>query len=199
MGVILVVTLIHVMSAAVDQHYLKVTGIYGWDVLFYILRFIRTVLCFTLIVLISGGWCLWNPSLQEREKIVLLVVFLFQNIGFIHFDFLTCFVIFVPIYRSYILLNETCEVDGNAARHLAKLLSFTKVVSVYLFMRIVVNGFADDVVYEWSWVINAGEEIVNLVFCMVMFYMYRPFVSDDDEEKTARMGLLDEEYGVRNS
>lgn len=66
-------------------------------------------------------------------------------------------------------------------------------------MRIVVNGFADDVVYEWSWVINAGEEIVNLVFCMVMFYMYRPFVSDDDEEKTARMGLLDEEYGVRNS
>lgn len=81
MGVILVVTLIHVMSAAADQHYLKVTGIYGWDVLFYILRFIRTVLCFTLIVLISGGWCLWNPSLQEREKIVLLVVFLFQVIA----------------------------------------------------------------------------------------------------------------------
>lgn len=57
-----------------------------------------------------------------------------------------------------------------------KLRLFVLATFGYVFFTrvIVVFGLAPLVVDKWPWVIDVAKETGNLVFCMVMFYMYRP-------------------------
>ncbi|KAL7607215.1 hypothetical protein Lser_V15G18632 [Lactuca serriola] len=222
MGVLLVITIGHFICAEVDLHYQKVTGTrQGMDVLVYIFQVVRCVLLYTLIALIGMGWCLWNPFLHAKEKLFLLIVILLQvlanvcsikggvtglynedrlnnwQLDFISIDFVFCLAIFIPFVGSLILLKKTCETDRNAARNMANLGSFVLLVFAYvLFTRIIVSAFATFVVYKNPWMINAAEETVSLVFCMVMFYLFRPCEDEEADEDEKATGMVDEEFGV---
>ncbi|KAL2229438.1 protein GPR107 [Sesamum indicum] len=227
MGVLLIMKALNLLCAAEDKHYVKITGTpHGWDVLFYIFQFIRVVLLFTVIVLIGTGWSFLKPVLQEREKKVLMIVIPLQvlanvasivigetgpfikdwvtwNQVFLLVDIICCCAVIFPIVWSIRSLRETSKTDGKAARNLAKLTLFRQfyivVIGYLYFTRIVVFALRTIAAYKYQWVSNAAEEIANLAFYVVMFYMFRPvdkngyFVLDEDEE-AAELALRDEEF-----
>lgn len=159
--------------------------------------------------------------MHAKEKLFLLIVILLQvlanvcsikggvtglynedrlnnwQLDFISIDFVFCLAIFIPFVGSLILLKKTCETDRNAARNMANLGSFVLLVFAYvLFTRIIVSAFATFVVYKNPWMINAAEETVSLVFCMVMFYLFRPCEDEEADEDEKATGMVDEEFGV---
>ena len=228
MAVLLLMKALNLICAAEDKHYVKVTGLpHGWDVLFYIFQFIRVVLLFTVIVLIGTGWSFLKPFLQDREKKVLMIVIPLQvlanlasvvigetgpfikdwvtwNQVFLLVDIICCCAIIFPIVWSIRSLRETSKTDGKAARNLSKLTLFRQfyivVIGYLYFTRIVVFALRTIAAYKYQWVSNAAEETANLVFYMVMFYMFRPverneyFVLDEEEEEAAELALRDEEF-----
>ncbi|GAV64985.1 Lung_7-TM_R domain-containing protein [Cephalotus follicularis] len=192
----------NLICAAEDKHYVKVTGTpHGWDVLFYILQFIRVVMLFTVIVLIGTGWSFLKPFLQEKEKKVLMIVIPLQvlanvasvvigetgpfikdwvtwNQVFLLVDIICCCAILFPIVWSIRALRETSKTDGKAARNLSKLTLFRQfyivVIGYLYFTRIVVFALKTIAAYKFQWVSNAAEEMASLLFYAVMFYMFRP-------------------------
>lgn len=228
MGLLVVMKALNLLCAAEDKHYVKSTGTpHGWDVVFYIFQFIRVVLLFTVIVLIGTGWSFLKPFLQEREKKVLMIVIPLQvlanvasvvigetgpfirdwvtwNQVFLLVDIICCCAIIFPIVWSIRSLRETSKTDGKAARNLAKLTLFRQfyivVIGYLYFTRIVVFALRTIAAYKYQWVAYAAEEIANLAFYAVMFYMFRPvekneyFAIDDEEEEAAEMALRDEEF-----
>ncbi|KAL3531862.1 hypothetical protein ACH5RR_005383 [Cinchona calisaya] len=228
MSLLVVMKALNLLCAAEDKHYVKSTGTpHGWDVLFYIFQFIRVVLLFTVIVLIGTGWSFLKPFLQEREKKVLMIVIPLQvlaNIAsivigetgpfnkdwvtwnklFLLVDIICCCAIIFPIVWSIRSLRETSKTDGKAARNLAKLTLFRQfyivVIGYLYFTRIIVFALKTIADYKYQWVAFAAEEIANLAFYTVMFYMFRPvekneyLALDDEEEEAAEMALRDEEF-----
>ncbi|KAL3536345.1 hypothetical protein ACH5RR_004806 [Cinchona calisaya] len=228
MSLLVVMKALNLLFAAEDKHYVKTTGTpHGWDVLFYIFQFIRVVLLFTVIVLIGTGWSFLKPFLQEREKKVLMIVIPLQvlanlayivigetgpfikdwvtwNQVFLLVDIICCCAIIFPIVWSIRSLRETSKTDGKAARNLAKLTLFRQfyivVIGYLYFTRIIVFALRTIAAYKYQWVAFAAEEIANLVFYTVMFYMFRPvekneyFVLDEEEEDAAEMALRNEEF-----
>ncbi|XP_059646974.1 protein CANDIDATE G-PROTEIN COUPLED RECEPTOR 7-like [Cornus florida] len=228
MAGLLLMKALNLICAAEDKHYVKLTGTpHGWDVLFYIFQFLRVVLLFTVIVLIGTGWSFLKPFLQEKEKKVLMIVIPLQvlanvasivigetgpfikdwvtwNQVFLLVDIVCCCAILFPIVWSIRTLRETSKTDGKAARNLAKLTLFRQfyivVIGYLYFTRIVVFALRTIAAYKYQWVSNAAEEIANLAFYMVMFYMFRPverneyFVLDEEDEEAAEMALRDEEF-----
>ncbi|OVA03564.1 Transmembrane receptor [Macleaya cordata] len=202
MAGLLLIKACNLISAAEDKHYVKVTGTpHGWDVLFYILQFLRVVLLFTVIILIGTGWSFLKPFLQEREKNVLMIVIPLQVVAnlasvvigetgpfikdwvtwnqvFLLVDIVCCCAIIFPIVWSIRSLRETSKTDGKAARNLAKLTLFRQfyivVIGYLYFTRIVVYALRTIAAYKYHWVSNAAEETASLAFYLVMFYMFRP-------------------------
>ncbi|XP_015969917.1 protein CANDIDATE G-PROTEIN COUPLED RECEPTOR 7 [Arachis duranensis] len=215
MGGLLLMKALNLICAAVDKHFIKVSGLpHGWDVLFYIFQFIRVVLLFTVIVLIGTGWSFLKPFLQDREKKVLMIVIPLQvlanlasvvigetgpfikdwvtwNQVFLLVDIICCCAIIFPIVWSIRSLRETSKTDGKAARNLSKLTLFRQfyivVIGYLYFTRIVVFALRTIAAYKYQWVSNAAEETASLAFYMVMFYMFRPV------EKNEYFVLDDEE------
>ncbi|XP_019449860.1 PREDICTED: protein GPR107-like [Lupinus angustifolius] len=215
MAGLLLMKALNLICAAVDKHYVKVTGLpHGWDVLFYIFQFIRVVLLFTVIVLIGTGWSFLKPFLQDREKKVLMIVIPLQvlanlasvvigetgpfikdwvtwNQVFLLVDIICCCAIIFPIVWSIRSLRETSKTDGKAARNLAKLTLFRQfyivVIGYLYFTRIVVFALRTIAAYKYQWVSNAAEETASFAFYLVMFYMFRP------EAKNEYFVLDDEE------
>ncbi|KAJ0806203.1 putative transmembrane protein GPR107/GPR108 [Helianthus annuus] len=188
----------------------QITGTpHGWNVLFYIPQFINSVLLFTVIVLIGAGWPYLKPVLLVKEKLVLMIVITLRVVAnvasividetgpfykdwetwnqvFLFADTICCCAIIILIGWSFRSFSRT---DGNAARNLKPLSLFYRLVVNYVsFTRIGVFVLKTAVAYEQQWVCAAADEIVSLVFCLVMFYMFRPvegndyFVVDDEGE-----------------
>nr|XP_043633606.1 protein CANDIDATE G-PROTEIN COUPLED RECEPTOR 7-like [Erigeron canadensis] len=227
MAVLLLAKALNLICAAEDKHYIKVTGTpHGWDVLFYTFQFLKAVLLFTVIVLIGTGWSFLKPFLQEKEKRILMIVIPLQvlaniasivigengpyikswitwNQVFLLVDLICCCTILFPIVWSIRSLKETSKTDGKAARNLAKLTHFRQfyvlVIGYLYFSRIIVFCLKTITAYKFQWVANAGEEVANLVFYMVMFHMFRPidnneyFLIDDEQENEAERYLQQEE------
>lgn len=60
-------------------HYIRITGHPdGWNVAYYIFTFFRSILLFSIIVLIGTGWSYMTPFLGDNEKRVLMIVLPFQ-------------------------------------------------------------------------------------------------------------------------
>ncbi|KAI4341812.1 hypothetical protein MLD38_026492 [Melastoma candidum] len=228
MSGLLLIKAVNLICAAEDKHYVKVTGTpHGWDILFYLFQFIRVILLFTVIMLVGTGWSFLKPFLQEKEKKVLMIVIPLQvlaNIAsvvigetgpflrdwmtwyqvFLLVDIICCCAIIFPIVWSIRSLRETSKTDGKAARNLAKLQLFRQFYIVLIgylyFTRIVVFALKTIAAYKYQWVSNAAEELANLSFYMVMFYMFRPaerneyFSLDEEEEKEAEKALGDEGF-----
>jgi G protein-coupled receptor 107 len=56
-------------------HYIRVYGAPdGWNIAYYVFTFFRSVLLFTVIILIGTGWSYMTPFLGDKERRVLLVV-----------------------------------------------------------------------------------------------------------------------------
>lgn len=67
------------MLDSIRYHFLALTGsAEGWSVVFYIVTFCKSVLLFTVILLIGTGWSLVKPYLNDREKQIVLVVLILQ-------------------------------------------------------------------------------------------------------------------------
>ncbi|KAJ0952733.1 putative Lung seven transmembrane receptor [Helianthus annuus] len=210
MGALLVTKALSLFCAAAEKHYVKVTGTpHGWNVLFYIPQFINSVLLFTVIVLIGAGWPYLKPILLVKEKLVLMIVITLRVVAnvasividetgpfykdwetwnqvFLFADTICCCAIIILIGWSFRSFSRT---EGNAARNLKPLRLFYRLVVNYVsFTRIGVFVLKTAVAYEQQWVCAAAYEVVSLVFCLVMFYMFRPvegneyFVVDDEGE-----------------
>jgi G protein-coupled receptor 107 len=82
MSGLLLVRSFYLLSAAEDQHYIRITGLpHGWDVAFYLFQLLKGVLLFAVIVLIGTGWSFLKPFLQDKEKKVLMVVIPLQVVA----------------------------------------------------------------------------------------------------------------------
>ncbi|KFK24720.1 hypothetical protein AALP_AA8G015900 [Arabis alpina] len=204
------------------KHNVRVTGeAHGWNIVFYVLRFIEDVLLFVVIVLIGTGWSLLKPKLQGKKKLLLMIVIPFQvlaNIASVVIgetgpyvkDWVTwnqiqllaniiscCAVIFTMCCS---LRRKTLKTDGKNLAKLPMFRGFYVLVIVYLvFTRIGVFVLDVIVAYEYQWVSNAVGEIASLVFYVLMFYMFRPterneyFGVDDEEEEAMEVALKKEE------
>ncbi|WOL14863.1 hypothetical protein Cni_G23644 [Canna indica] len=202
MAGLLLAKALDLLFAAEDLHYTRATGTpHGWDVLFYVFKFVKGVLLFTVIVLIGTGWSFLKPFLQEREKKVLMIVIPLQilaNIAsavigetgpfiqgwvtwnqiFLLIDVACCCAVIFPIVWSIRTLKETSKTDGKAARTLAKLTLFRQfymaVIGYLYFTRIVVYALKTITSYKYRWASVAAEETVTFAFYAFMFYMFRP-------------------------
>jgi len=68
-----------VCVCAVRYHFLAATGSAdGWSAVFYVVTFLKSLLLFTVILLIGTGWSLVKPYLNDREKQVVLIVLVLQ-------------------------------------------------------------------------------------------------------------------------
>ncbi|XP_045800319.1 protein CANDIDATE G-PROTEIN COUPLED RECEPTOR 7-like [Trifolium pratense] len=204
MAVLLLMKGLNLICAAEHKHYVKVTGLpHGWNLWFYIFQFIHVVLLFSVLVLIGAGWSFLKPSLQDREKKVLMIVIPLQvlanltsavigdtdpfikdwvtwNQVFLLVDIICCCAIIFPIVWSIRSLRETLKTDGNekVSRNLAKLILFKQfyivIIGYLCFTRIVVFALRTIAAYKYQWISNAAEETASFVFFIVMFYMFRP-------------------------
>ncbi|VAH81560.1 unnamed protein product [Triticum turgidum subsp. durum] len=197
MSCLLLARMLYCISAAEDQHYIRVAGSsHGWDVMFYLFQLVKGVILFAVIALIGTGWSFLKPFLQDKEKKVLMVVIPLQVAANI-----AAAVVVVWSMRS---LRESSKTDGKAARTLAKLTLFRQfyvvVIGYLYFTRIIVYALKTITNYKYRWVSVAAEEVATMAFYMFMFYMFKPaernqyFALDDDEEEAAEMALREEEF-----
>ncbi|KAI5007224.1 hypothetical protein ZWY2020_047172 [Hordeum vulgare] len=197
MSCLLLARMLYCISAAEDQHYIRIAGSsHGWDVMFYLFQLVKGVILFAVIALIGTGWSFLKPFLQDKEKKVLMVVIPLQVAANI-----AAAVVVVWSMRS---LRESSKTDGKAARTLAKLTLFRQfyvvVIGYLYFTRIIVYALKTITNYKYRWVSVAAEEVATMAFYMFMFYMFKPaernqyFALDDDEEEAAEMALREEEF-----
>lgn len=218
MGGLLVTTFFHlVMCALADQHYLEVSCTpHGWDLLLYIFQFIRIVLFYCVIMLIGSGWCFWKPCLQGRDKLVFMTVTLIQvtinvililigeTVSYSYLDRLSRiegiviadFLCRCAVYVSFKWSLRASRNDANASRFSRLKSCLVGVIVCFYIWSILFRRGPDYIVYQCPWVFNIVlDETVNLVVCMVLFYIFRPSEKDecivgDDVE----LGLLNSIY-----
>jgi hypothetical protein len=202
MSGLLVARLLYCLSAAEDQHYIRVTGTpHGWDVAFYLFQLVKGVILFAVIALVGTGWSFLKPVLQDREKKVLMAVIPLQvtaNIAaavigetgpfmqgwvtwnqiLLFVDVACCCAVLFPVVWSIRSLRETSKTDGKAARNLSKLTLFRQfyvvVIGYLYFTRIVVYALKTVASYKYRWVSILAEEMATLAFYLFMFYTFRP-------------------------
>jgi hypothetical protein len=64
---------------SVRYHYIALTGsAEAWSIVYYIITFFKSLLLFTVILLIGTGWSLVKPYLNDREKKIVLFVLVLQ-------------------------------------------------------------------------------------------------------------------------
>ncbi|EAZ14073.1 hypothetical protein OsJ_03997 [Oryza sativa Japonica Group] len=202
MSGLLAARMLYCISAAEDQHYIRIAGTpHGWDVMFYLFQLVKGVILFAVIALIGTGWSFLKPFLQDKEKKVLMVVIPLQvaaNIAaavvgetgpflqgwvtwnqiFLFVDVACCCAVLFPVVWSMRSLRESSKTDGKAARTLAKLTLFRQfyvvVIGYLYFTRIIVYALKTITNYKYRWVSVAAEEVATVAFYLFMFYMFRP-------------------------
>lgn len=199
MGVLLVMTILNLFCKGMDQHDFKVTGTHHeWHVLFYVSQFMRNVLLFTVIMLIGVGWGIWRRVLPEWAIFIWKIVILFQvwaivsytvvgqsvsyieehalNESFGVIDGFCCFVVFSHTFCSGIAFKEAKD-TSTFMRSFISIKETSVRPDVFPFVFLVYIIF-----FRWT-----TEEIGNLLFYIVMFYLFRPFDLDDEG-----VGILDD-------
>ena len=75
MTLLVVVKTLTVLFESVMYHFIDITGhSTGWNIVFYILTFVRGILVVVVIALIGAGWSLLKPFISAREKKIILAV-----------------------------------------------------------------------------------------------------------------------------
>ena len=175
----------------------------GWNIAFYIFTAIRSVLFFSVVVLIAAGWSYMKPFLSEREKQILLLVVplqVFANVAIVVIDettpasrnwfswrdiwhvidILCCCAILFPIVWSIRQMRENAEHDDKAARVLSKLVLFRQfyisVVSYIYFTRIIVYLLDATLPYQLIWISALANEAATVLFFLFCGLQFRPVV-----------------------
>ena len=167
----------------------------------YFFTAVRSVLFFSVVILIAAGWSYMKPFLAEREKQILLLVVplqVFANVAIVVMDettpasknwfswrdiwhvvdILCCCAILFPIVWSIRHLRESAEHDDKAARVLSKLVLFRQfyvmVVSYIYFTRIIVYLLDATLPYQYIWLSALANELATIAFFVACGLQFRP-------------------------
>lgn len=202
MTVLLVLKIFTLFFESFEYHNLKIYGTaHGWNIAYYIFTFLKSMMLFSVIVLIGTGWSYLKPFLTERDKQIVwtvLVVQLMVNIAMVvtaetspgsrdwltwrdilHLlDMICCCAILLPIVWSIRHLREAASADGKAARTIERLKRFRRfyllVVSYIYFTRIIVFLLQATLSFEFTWLGNVFDELAALIFYVTTGYLFKP-------------------------
>jgi len=202
MMVLIVFKSMALLLDSIRYHYIAMTGsAEGWSIVFYIVTFCKSVLLFTVILLIGTGWSLVKPYLNDREKQIILIVLVLQVLDntalvvleemapgsvewytwrdVLHLvDIACCCAILFPIVWSIRHLRQAAGADGKAEHNLMKLTLFRQfyimVVCYIYFTRIIVFLLAATVPYDYMWLRFLFTELATLSFYVVTGFKFRP-------------------------
>lgn len=176
----------------------------GWNVAFYLFTAIRSVLFFTMIILIAAGWSYMRPFLGEKEKHILLLVVPLQvvaNVAIVVTDELTpasptwfswrdiwhivdilcCCAVLFPVVWAIRQMRETAEEDGKMARALAKLVLFRQfyviTFSYIYFTRIIAYLLEVTLPYQHIWWSPLSTETATLAYYVACGWLFRPMAA----------------------
>ncbi|CAI9282820.1 unnamed protein product [Lactuca saligna] len=194
MGVLLVMKSLSLFCAAKIHYHTKVTGNphHGWNVMFHIFQLIKAVLLYIVMMVISDGWFLLKPFVQEKRinnKVLMVVIpihilatvasivtgesgrfikgWMTWNCVVLVIEAACCYVIMLPTEVICSFCDVTRESDQDAKAAKKYLTMFSTVVFGYF--GVVWSGIVVQLMSIRS------LETTNLVFYMVMFCMFRPF------------------------
>jgi len=187
---------------SIRYHFLAATGSAdGWSAVYYVLTFCKSLLLFTVIILIGTGWSLVKPFLNDKEKQIICfvgVLQVFDNIALVvleemspgsqewytwrdvlHLvDIACCCAILFPIVWSIRSLRQAATADGKAEHNLLKLTLFRQfyimVVAYIYFTRIVVFLLAATMPYDMMWLRFAFTEVAAFAFFTTTGFKFKP-------------------------
>ncbi|KAK1399401.1 Lung seven transmembrane receptor [Heracleum sosnowskyi] len=202
---VVVLKALNLLCEMEDKSFIKRTGTaaHGWEVSFSIFSFLKGITLFTLMVLIGTGWSFIKPYLQDKEKMVLMIVIplhVMVNVAqvvvidesgssgedlytwkkvFWLVDILCCCAVLFPIVWSIKNLREAAKSDdGKAAVNLMKLTLFRHyyvVVICYIyFTRVVVYWLETITSDQYKWTSVVAAETATLAFYIFTGYNFRP-------------------------
>ncbi|GBG27612.1 Protein GPR108 [Hondaea fermentalgiana] len=222
MTVILLLKTLTVFAEAFDMHYVKVYGSsVTWNFLYHLLRALRTIMFFVVIIMIGTGWSLLKPALSPRERKFLMAAFSLQvvaNIALVVADELTrgssammkwenafqlvdlvcCLAVTFPIYSHIQFLESQSQIDGKGQVNLAKLRQFRRfylLVFAYIyFTRIIVFLAGNAMNFRHLYVAHILRETASVLFYGVIGYLFRPV----EGSAYLKLPAEDGEYGLED-
>ena len=150
MATLVAIKALSLLFESIRFHYIALVGVTElWSVIYYIFTTVKGVMLFIVILLIGSGWSLMKGYLNDREKMVILVVLVMQVINNVAMviidetapgsktwllwrdalhivDILCCCAILFPVLWSIRHLRQAAEVDGKAAEAKMKLEIFRR-------------------------------------------------------------------------
>lgn len=151
----------------------------------------KGIATFTVILLIGAGWSVLKPTLNPRERKVLLVVIVLQVVAdialiveeelapgssgwlqwrdLLHVVDLVCSVsVFFPIMWQISHLRKSTQVDGKAQQNIQALTQFRQfyvsVVAYIYFTRVLVYLLGIVLPSDYSWMMTFSRELATLCF-----------------------------------
>lgn len=187
---------------SVRYHYIQLAGVApGWTAVFYVFTFLKSMMLFTVILLIGTGWSLLKHHITPKEKNIIagvLVLQVLDNLAMVvvhgsapgsagwltwhdilHLvDILCCCAILFPIVWSIRHLRQAAGADGKAAQNLQKLAQFRQfyiVVVVYIyFTRIAVFLLGATLPFQLEWLKVFFDEGAAVMFYGAVGFKFRP-------------------------
>lgn len=150
MATLVAIKALSLLFESIRYHYIALVGATElWSVVYYIFTTVKGIMLFIVILLIGSGWSLMKGYLNDREKMVVLVVLVMQvvnNVAMVILDetapgskswllwrdtlhivdILCCCAILFPVLWSIRHLRQAAEVDGKAAEAKMKLEIFRR-------------------------------------------------------------------------
>lgn len=226
MAVLLLSRALDSLCLAQEQETIKRTGSpQGWQFLLYFLHIIRSLLLELVVLLIGAGWTVLKPFVHKEGQAALALGMLVQIVSSVIYilkwetglfadgyfaytillfilDFISCWLLLLPIGSTMRDLKRNADTEGKAARSLEMLKCFRNLF-IGIFIYILITRVALSILkfkastngWRGRWVLIAVEQIINVVCYWGLFFMFRPtrrddpFVATDDDEEAARAEL----------
>eukprot|EP00937_MAST-01D_sp_MAST-1D-sp2_P005667 g5667.t1 len=202
MTLLVVLKMCQMLFESVRYHFIQLAGVApGWSALYFVFSFLKSMMMFTVILLIGTGWSLLKHHITEKEKNVIASVLVLQvvdNLAMVavqqaapgsqgwmtwydvlHLvDILCCAAILFPIVWSIRHLRQAAGADGKAAQNLQKLAQFRQfyiaVVLYIYFTRIAVFLLGSTLPFQLEWLRDFFDEGATLTFYAVVGFKFRP-------------------------
>jgi len=202
MAILLLVKGVSLLLDSATYHYVNIEGRQiGWTLIDDLVKGVKGVLLFGLILLIGTGWSFMKPFINEREKRIVYVVIPLQvvaNIAMIVLDesapgsqswitwkdifaladIICCCAVLFPIVWSIKRLRQAAQSDGKVHVNLMKLKQFqhfyVMVVSYIYFTRIIVYLLQNTLPFKYEYLGTVCREGATLIFFSMTGFYFRP-------------------------
>eukprot|EP00939_MAST-03C_sp_MAST-3C-sp1_P003758 g3758.t1 len=206
MAALVLVKGLSLLFDSATYHYINIEGsTVGWTLVDDIVKSIKGVLLFGVIVLIGTGWSFMKPFMDKREKRIVCIVIPLQvvaNIAMIVVDesspgsqsFITwgnilvladiicCCAVLFPIVWSIRRLREAAQSNGKVKVNLMKLQQFqhfyVMVVAYIYFTRIIVYLLMNTLPFKYEYLGSTCRELATVVFYSLTGYYFRPITDN---------------------